>query len=170
MNHKNVAESFGDALGEIGELLAESEKIVVLMNHDDMHEAISALYSLVFQFLGSAMRWYQASAGKKILDSLTETFYDSLKDQISNIKRLCERIRRQGNFKTQVDIRRISLSTEVNWKANHEQQKKQSIMIKSIEEKVDSLGTHSAIGLRENTQAWYHKKEDDSPTHHSFGK
>lgn len=85
MNHQNVAEGLSEALRDIGDSVAESEQAVRLMNYEDMHDAISSLYAYVFQFLASAMKWYQASARKKILDSLTENFSDSLQGQVSKI-------------------------------------------------------------------------------------
>lgn len=85
VNHQNVAEGLSEALRDIGDPVAESEQAVRLMNYEDMHDATSSLYAYVFQFLASAMKWYQASAQKKILDSLTENFSDSLQGQVSKI-------------------------------------------------------------------------------------
>ncbi len=166
MNHQNVAEGLSEALRDISDSVAESEQAVRLTNYDDMHNAISSLYANVFQFLASAMKWYQASARKKIFDSLTENFSDSLQGQVSKIQDTCNKIRRKGISKTQVEIRRISISGQETL----EEQRKQGVSLESIQQKMDALGKSVNVNLRGNTQAWLHEEDDDSPKHHFSGK
>ncbi len=166
MNHQNVADGLSEALRDISDSVAESEQAVRLMNYDDMHNAISSLYAYVFQFLASAMKWYQASARKKILDSLTENFSDSLQGQVSKIQDTCNRIRHKGYSKTQVEIRRISITGQETL----EGQRKQGVSIESMRHKLDALGKSVEEGLRGATEAWLHKEEDSPPKHHFSGK
>jgi len=166
VNHQNVAEGLSEALKDISDSVAESEQAVRLMNYDDMHNAISSLYAYVFQFLASAMKWYQASARKRILDSLTENFSDSLQGQVSKIHDTCSKIRRKGLSKTQVEIRRISISGQETL----EEQRKQGVSLESMRHKLDALGKNLDVSLRGTTQAWLHKEEEDAPKHRFFGK
>jgi len=166
VNHQNVAEGLGEALRDISDSVAESEQAVRLMNLDDMHNAISTLYAYVFQFLTSAMKWYQAGARKKILDSLTENFSDSLQGQVSRIQDACHKIRRKDYSKTQVEIRRISISGQETLV----EQRKQGISIESMKQKLNVLGESLGVNLRGTTHAWLHEEEGSPPKHHFSGK
>lgn len=70
-----------------------------------MHEAISSIYTHVFHFLHSAIRWYQARAWRKVLESLIENFSDSLKAQVAKIQKMCSLIRQENQFGSQLEIR-----------------------------------------------------------------
>ena len=135
-----------------------------LMNTDDMHKAIKHLYSQVFQFFRSAMRWYQDRALKKILNSLNQNLADDLKDQVSKIKDICDSIGKDSWFGTQAEIRDLRLRLEQREKeAIFREQQKQAMSQEQIPRaKLQDIGMSVVRALQGNQQAWLHG--DDKPT------
>ena len=174
-----MAEVLSTSLGEISEPIEDCEKVVSLMNTNDMHEAISSLYSHVFHFLYSAMKWYQACSSRRILNSLIENSSDSFKDQVSKIKEICNLIYRKGNIKSQAELRDTRLRFEdeaakaaiareedaIAREEAREEARKQRISVA----KMTAFGQQMEGILRENTLALYHKDEDNAVKHRSSG-
>ena len=79
------------------------------MNTDEMHEKIKCLYSEVFLFLGSAMKWYKSGASRKILDSLKEDRADELKEHLDKIKSMCDSIRNDSQSRSRAEVRDLRL-------------------------------------------------------------
>lgn len=134
------------------------------MNTDDMHKAIKYLYSQVFRFFRSAMRWYQERALKKILNSLNQNLADDLKDQISKIKDICDSIGKDSWFGTQAEIRDLRLRLEQREKdtISREQQKQAMSQNQIPHSKLLDIGMSVVRALQGTQQAWLYG--DDKPS------
>lgn len=134
------------------------------MNTDDMHKAIKYLYSQVFRFFRSAMRWYQERALKKILNSLNQNLADDLKDQISKIKDICDSIGKDSWFGTQAEIRDLRLRLEQREKdtISREQQKQAMSQNQIPHAKLLDIGMSVVRALQGTQQEWLYG--DDKPS------
>lgn len=133
------------------------------MNTDHMHKAIKYLYSQVFRFFRSAMKWYQDRALRKILNSLNQNLADDLKDQVSNIKDICDSIGKDSWFGTQAEIRDLRLRLEQREKdrISREQQEQAMSQKQTSPAKLQDIGMSVKRALQGNSQAWLHG--DDEP-------
>ena len=149
------------------------------MSTSDMHEAISSLYSHVFHFLASAMKWYQECTSRRIFNSLTEDFSDNLRDQVTKIEKLCNLICRRSAVKSKAEVRQIRLLLEESEeeaaqralatlarKELREEQRKNGILLEHME----AFGQQVATNLKANTQAWLHKDDGHPLEHSSLGE
>ena len=173
MNHQNIAEILGNSLSEISGSLKDCEEVVALMSTSDMHEAISILYSHVFHFLATAIRWYQACTSKRIFNSLTEDLSENFGAQVSKIKEMCNMICRKGTIKSQAELREVRIFVEEKAAKDvlareeaREAERKIGISMAHME----AFGQQIVSTLRENTQAWLHKDEGNPPEHASLGQ
>ena len=134
------------------------------MNTDAMHKAIKYLYSQVFRFFRSAMKWYQDRALKKILNSLNQNLADDLKDQVSKIKDICDSIGKDSWFGTQAEIRELRLRLEQREKDTiSREQQEQAMSQKQISHtKLQDIGMSVVRALQGTQQAWLHG--DDKPS------
>ena len=182
VNHQNVAEILSTSLDEISGPVEDCGAVVNLMNTSDMHEAISSLYSRLFHFLYSAMKWYQASSARRILDSLTENSSDSFKIQISKIKEICNWICRRGLIKSQAETRDIRKELEATKELIEKEAAKDALAREEAREanrrqamtttKWTAIGQQLVEDLREHTREWLHKDEnkaqDDKSSSNAF--
>ena len=176
------------SLSDISEPLKDCEVEVEIMNTSDMHEAISSLYTHVFHFLYSAMKWYQACTSRRIFDSLTEDSSDILKDQVVRIQHLCNRLIQKGEVKSHAEVRVMRLRQEdVAEKAAvaaekaaamaafareeiREEMRKQGPSNAQLEQFAETLGKRLVSGLQATLQAWLHSNDDKILKNPSRGK
>ena len=143
------------------------------MSTDDMHEAISSLYSHVFHFLASAMKWYQDCTSRRIFNSLTEDFSDNLRDQVTKIEKLCKVICRRSAVKSKAEIRQVKLLLEeeaarrvLATEELREERHKTGIALA----RMVAFGEQVASSLKGNTQAWLHESNGYHLEQPSSGK
>ena len=98
-----------EALADIGRCIKQCDGHIKLMDTHEMREEIKCLYSEVFRFLGSAIKWYNSGARRKILNSLQENRADELKEHLDKIKSMCDSIKDNSHFRTQAEIRDFRL-------------------------------------------------------------
>jgi acyl carrier protein phosphodiesterase len=126
---------------------------VKLMNVEDMRQAIGTLYSHIFHFLKSAMKWYQSNSLKKVLNSFNESFYDKFEEQIVKIKSLSEWLQKKGNLKSRAELRDLRLVVDQMAKQN-------ARICASLREEKQNNDDWQNIGqsmlrmLRSSTEAW----------------
>ena len=137
----------------------------MLMNTKDMHEAIGYLYSHVFRFLWSAMKWYQDRASKKVLNSLKQDMADEMRDQIVKIKGICDSICKDSLFKTQAEVRDLRLHfehlAEQDRKAR-DRERQATFEDQRPPAKREAVAEDLMISLQATQKAWLH--EDDKPS------
>ena len=143
------------------------------MSTDDMHEAISSLYSHVFHFLASAMKWYQDCTSRRIFNSLTEDFSDNLQDQVTMIEKLCDLICRRSAVKSKAEVRQVRLLLE-------EEAAQRALVTEELREerrktvitlaRMEAFGDQLVSNLQENTQAWLHRHDGYFLEHSPSGK
>ena len=180
VNHHRIAEGLGKALVEISEELEDCVNSVNLMNVADMRQAIGNLYSHIFHFLQCAMQWFQSKSWKKVLNSLTEDFYDVFEDQIVKIKKLSSRILLKSSFKSQTELRdlRLQITREAEQSAKERaatrdhQIRNSTAIEQKLSELKDTLGQLVGLRmsecLRANLTSWLHKPQEDPHTTHSI--
>ena len=132
---------------------------VKLMNTKDMHRTIEYLYSEVFHFLRSAMKWYQDRAIKKVLNSLNQNLADDLKNQVVKIKDMCDSICKDSMFRTQAELRDLHLRFKraEEDKIVREQQQQSMAQDQIPHAKLKELGLEIARTLQGHQRSWLHE-------------
>ncbi|KAG9242577.1 hypothetical protein BJ878DRAFT_162933 [Calycina marina] len=113
VNHKKVAEDFGDAIERVNSELEDCMDVCELQL-TELSKLVAQLYGLIFHFLTCAMKWYKSRSIRKLLDSFNESFSDTFTPILEAIDYLKARIFRKVSYKSQAQIQKIGLSvTEI---------------------------------------------------------
>ncbi|KAI0386544.1 hypothetical protein F5Y04DRAFT_124628 [Hypomontagnella monticulosa] len=91
VNHKRIAERFSSYLAEIGEDLNSVEKSVQIANTPDMRRFVVQLYDKMFDFLTTAMEWYQSKRGR-FKSALNQNYEEGLANKVHDIRIVLGRI------------------------------------------------------------------------------
>lgn len=70
------------------------------------------LYAHVFLFLNDTMDWYLKKGRQRLRDSFNERFFDHFQDEIENISRKSEVIKRKATQSSAAEVRVIRLELE----------------------------------------------------------
>lgn len=114
VNHQNVAKHLDEALAEISSLIKHCHERVELMDTREMRGFIKCLYSEVFRFLGSAIKWYKSGAMRKILNSLNQDQADEMKEYVDKIRSVCDKIRDKSQLGEHAEVKDFHLRYQHN--------------------------------------------------------
>ena len=121
------------ALADISAWITSCNRHVILMNTHEMREEIKYLYSKIFLFLGSAIKWYKSGASRKILNSLKEDGADDLKEHLDKVKSVCDSIRHNSQLRSQAEARDFHLQYQ------HDKKQDRLVWVEQYEELKNSM-------------------------------
>lgn len=178
-NHKKIAERFSSYLAEIGEDLRSVQKSVQIANTPDMRRFVVKLYDKMFDFLATAMEWYQ-SRTRRFRSALNQNYDETLSSKVDAIRSVLGRIRQEAEHITQAriheaDIRRNWLYAKIAAKdmrdsanAAHLQGKldELSAQFASLTVGQEMKGTLQAVGQHTIHGIWHYLSVSSCPCAH----
>ncbi|SPO07025.1 uncharacterized protein DNG_09719 [Cephalotrichum gorgonifer] len=93
VNHETVIETLSKALGDMTDIIKDSERDLMLFPDDDMTIRVVDLYTAIFRFLGGSLKWMMKSRRSRAGDAFNENLAELFERDIGAVKAKSQRIR-----------------------------------------------------------------------------
>jgi hypothetical protein len=111
-NHEQISKGLADALIEIGDHIEACQTELVIFPTENMQRSVGSLYAHIFCFLRGVMKWYMKKSRSRLLDSFNENLYDHFQEDVQNIKRFSDRVRRIAQQGMMAETRSTRIGVE----------------------------------------------------------
>lgn len=110
--HKEIAEGFSSALGDIGKEMSFSTHELKIHQTERMQRLVVHLYIKHAKFFCHFMNWYLSSPFKRFGTSLQNDFYTKVQQRVTEIRSVAKEIEKEASLITQRSVQRTEGSVQ----------------------------------------------------------